>query len=101
VAGDTVWLGALLLEGAVRKLLLAKLAHEMLRMEAAVEGNHAPTQDGLLAGRAEGPLLLVIMRLAVRTAFVLKEAPVPEWLLAFLNDSKQRHQFDSQDSKCK
>lgn len=63
----------LLLEGALVELPEAEGADEVLRVELAEHGGDAAAGDGLVAARAEGAALAVVVGLAVWLPFVLEE----------------------------
>lgn len=85
-----VGLVILLLEGAFVKLLEAESAHKVLRVELLAHGCDAAAGDGLLAARAQRAAPLVVVRLTVGLAVVVKEAAVYEWREALLQNRKRR-----------
>lgn len=78
-AALAVGLVVLLLEGAFVELLEAESAHEMLWVKLLAHGCDAAAGDGLLAAGAQRAAPLVVVRLTVRLAIVVKEAAVYEW----------------------
>lgn len=69
----TIRLIVLLFKGSLIELSKAKGAYEMFRMELAEHGCDTAAGDGLVAPRAEGAPLAVVVSLAVWLAFVLEE----------------------------
>lgn len=89
-AALAVGLVVLLLEGAFVKLLEAEGAHKVLWVELLAHCGDAATGDGLLAARAQRATPLMVVRLTVRLALVVKEAAVYEWSEALLENQKRR-----------
>lgn len=85
-----VGLVILLLEGAFVELLEAESAHKVLWVELLAHGCDAAAGDGLLAARAQRAAPLVVVRLAVRLAIVVKEAAVYERREALLEKSEEK-----------
>lgn len=80
----TVGLALVLLEGALVELAQTEGALEVLRVELARHGRHAAARDRPVARGAQGPALLVVVRLAVRLALVVEEGAARERPLAVL-----------------
>lgn len=77
-AALAVGLVVLLLEGALVQLLEAEGANKVFWVELLAHGCDAAAGDGLLAAGAQRAAPLVVMRLAVRLALVVKEAAIYE-----------------------
>lgn len=80
----------LLLEGAFVQLLQAESTHKVLWVELLAHGSDAAAGDGLLAAGAQRATPLVVVRLAVWLAVVVKEAAVNERCEALLENQKKR-----------
>lgn len=89
-AALAVGLVILLLEGAFVELLEAESAHKVLWVELLAHGSDAAAGDGLLAAGAQRAAPLVVVRLTVRLALVVKEAAVYEWREALPADEAFR-----------
>lgn len=77
-AALAVGLVVLLFEGAFVELLEAESTHKVLWVELLAHGCNAAAGDGLLAARAQRAAPLVVVRLTVRLALVVKEAAIYE-----------------------
>lgn len=88
-----VGLVILLLKGALVELFEAESTHKMLRVKLLAHGCDAAAGDGLLAARAQRAAPLVVMRLAVRLALVVKETAIYEWREALLEIKRQQEEF--------
>jgi hypothetical protein len=86
----TVGLVVLFLECAFVQLLEAEGADEVLRMKLPEHGRDAPTSDGLVATSTERASLQMVMRLAVRQAVQVEEAPGHERTSTFRTDEAIR-----------
>lgn len=71
----TVGFPVIFLEGALAELIVAERTAEMLGMKLAAVGRQTPTDDRLLTSSAETAFSRVVVLLAVRSAFMLKETP--------------------------
>lgn len=87
-AAVAVGLVVLLLEGAFVELLEAERTHKVLRVELLAHGGDAAARDRLLAAGAQRAAPLVVVRLAVRLAVVVEEAPVYKRREALLQNEK-------------
>lgn len=91
----------LLLERALVQLLQAKGAHKVLRVELAEHGGDASASDGLRAAGAQWSSLGVVMCLAVRESFVVKEGAALERQPTILKWEKEGDSSVSGDSRNK
>lgn len=73
-----VGLVVLLFEGALVELLEAESAHKVLWVELLAHGGDAAASDRFLAAGAQRAAPLVVVRLAVGLAVVVKEAAIDE-----------------------
>jgi len=89
-AAVAVGLVILLLKGALVELLEAESAHKVLWVKLLAHGCDATASDGLLAARAQRAAPLVVMRLAIRLALVVKETAIYEWREALPADKAFR-----------
>lgn len=62
----------------------------MFWVELLAHGCDAASCDGLLAAGAQGAALLVVVRLAVGLAVVIKEAAIYEWRETFLKKGRKK-----------
>lgn len=62
-------------------------------MELLAHGCDAAACDGLLAAGAQGAAPLVVVRLAIGLAVVIKEAAVDEWCETLLKESEKDAEF--------
>lgn len=85
-----IWLIVQFFERTLVQRLETKYANEMLGMELAVHCGDAPTDDRLLAGRAERTALRVKVLLTVRQAIVIEEASGIKRRIAFSADETLR-----------
>lgn len=69
----TVGLIGLFFKRSLVELLQTESADEVFRVELPEHGRYASAGDGLVATRAQGASLSVIVGLAIRLAFVIKE----------------------------
>lgn len=83
-AGVAVWLVLLLFEATFAQRFKAKVTHKVVGVELGPHCCDAAAQDRLLAGMAHAPAALMVVGLAQRLAFVLKEAAINKWGVALL-----------------
>lgn len=93
-----VGLFILLLESAFVQLLEAESAHKVLWVELLGHGCDAAACDGLLAAGTQRAAPLVVVRLTVGLAVVIKEAAVYEGREALLQNQKGRCQIQGDGS---
>lgn len=86
----TIWLVILFLKSTFVELLEAKCTHKVLRMKFTVHGSDASACDWLLTTEAQRASAGMIVHLAIRSAFMLKETSTRKSLMAFLRGNKSR-----------
>lgn len=87
-AALAVGLVILLLERAFVQLLEAESAHKVFWVKLLAHSRDAAAGDGFLAARAQRAAPLMVVRLAVGLAIMVKEAAVYEWSEALLEKSE-------------
>ena len=85
----TVWLVILFLKSTFVELLEAKCTHKVLRMKFTVHGSDASACDWLLTTEAQRASAGMIVHLAIRSAFMLKETSTRKSLMAFLRGKEK------------
>lgn len=80
----TVRLVCLFLERALIQLFQTESANEVLRMEFLEHGRYATTRDGFVTAGTQRTSFRVVVGLAVRLTFMVKERATNEGLSAIL-----------------
>jgi len=91
----------LFFERSLVELFQAKSAHEMLRVEFLEHGGYTTAGDRFMASGAQRPTFGVIMRFAVRLAFVVEELTTDEWHTAVLRTQTTDAQVRTHYTTCR